>query len=145
MSTALATSAPTVPTAVVFDEVGPARLSFPTRTMIVRACQECGRALPANPPFSQVCATSISTNSTCPCPPRYNLGVQVERPGTVAAGAVSALVVIAILILSTGSIIRSNQGIRSGTPGDNAGASGAGSGGIPASVSSFTGRRAWSI
>ena len=52
----------------------------------------------------------------------------VESPGTVAASAVSILAVIGILVVSTGSMIRSNQGNRSGgTSGGGPGASGGGS------------------
>ena len=54
--------------------------------------------------------------------------LQVERPGTVAAGAVSILAVIGILVVSTGSIIRSNQSNRSGTSGGGTGTSGGGTG-----------------
>ena len=61
---------------------------------------------------------------------------QIQRPGTVAAGAVSILAVIGILVVSTGSIIR-NQGNRSETPrGGPPGSSGAGPDGVPGMVRS---------
>eukprot|EP00903_Cladosiphon_okamuranus_P006435 g6296.t1 len=53
---------------------------------------------------------------------------EIERPGTVAAGAVSLLAVVGILVVSTGSIIRSNQGNSSGTSDHRSGTSGGGSG-----------------
>lgn len=69
--------------------------------------------------------------------PPYNVSrvFQVERPGTVAAGAVSVLALIGILVVSTGSIVRSNQGIGSGASGGGPeGSSGNGSRGLPGTV-----------
>ena len=50
----------------------------------------------------------------------------VEKPGTVAAGAVSILAVIGILIVSTGSMIRTTRSSISGTSGGGSGGSGGG-------------------
>ncbi|CAN0492024.1 unnamed protein product, partial [Ectocarpus sp. 8 AP-2014] len=64
----------------------------------------------------------------------------VERPGTTAAGAVSILALIGILVVSTGSVIRSNRGNGlSASSGSGSGnSSSGGSGGLSGTVDPLT-------
>lgn len=78
---------------------------------------------------------SSHRSSSCPTSPTT---LQVERPGTAAAGAVSILALIGILVVSTGSVIRSNRGDGSASSGSGSGdSSSGGSRGLSGTVSSL--------
>ncbi|CAB1103298.1 unnamed protein product [Ectocarpus sp. CCAP 1310/34] len=122
-----ATAAPAAAILATVVTTAPGTTSSPEATRVSTLPRELPTQSPgaASTPSSTISpgtpltpnATSTPEANTAPVadservtPAPVDIIAEVERPGTTAAGAVTILALIGILVISTGSVIRSNRG-----------------------------------